>query len=718
MTYETQFTKIERKWQEKWEAEKAFEPQISRNKKKLLLTVPYPYTSGPLHIGHGRTYTIADVYARFKRMQGFNVLWPMSFHITGTPILAVSKRIQQKEAAALQTYTDYISQYEKSKPKIKQILDSFVEPQNVADYFADVIIQDFKSLGFSIDWSRRFTTGDKEYNKFIEWQFYRLKELGLITKGDHTVLYCTSDKNAVGEDDIQNGDTIEPGIQEYVLLKFKLEDSFIIAATLRPETVYGQTNLWVKPDVDYVRFEIRGEKWIGSREFFEKLQHQGKNPKEISKVSGKSLIGKSALAPGINREIIILPADFPNPDIGSGIVTSVPGHSMWDYIALRELKDDKKALKTFGLDLFAVQKVEPISIIKLQGASDLPAKDFVQKLEIKSQKDSVKLNSGTADLYKQEFHVGTMKENCGDVSGMKVAEAKELVKKNLVAAKKAEIFQDVSALELPVKCRCGGKVVVSLLKDQWYINYGDEGWKENTRACFEKMKIIPEMYRPMFDSTINWLHERACARMRGLGTKLPWDQKWIIESLSDSTIYTAFYTVINLIRHHKLKPEQLTQEFWNYVFLGVGTIPEVFKHTGIKSDILKEIHDSFEYWYPCDLRHTAVGHITNHLTFYIFNHVALFSDKFWPVGISLNEFLICEGAKMSKSKGNVIPLADIPRKYGADLYRLYIAGSANLDAVVDWREKNVVSAQKRMNKLYEIADEIIKQNRKPQTANR
>src|SRR3989338_3373455 len=446
MTYETQFIKIERKWQEKWEAEKAFEPQISRNKKKLLLTVPYPYTSGPLHIGHGRTYTIADVYARFKRMQGFNVLWPMSFHITGTPILAVSKRIQQKEAAALQTYTDYISQYEKSKPKIKQILDSFVEPQNVADYFADVIIQDFKSLGFSIDWSRRFTTGDKEYNKFIEWQFYRLKELGLITKGDHTVLYCTSDKNAVGEDDIQNGDTIEPGIQEYVLLKFRLEDSFIIAATLRPETVYGQTNLWVKPDIDYVRFEIRGEKWIGSREFFEKLRHQGKNPKEISKVSGKSLIGKSALAPGINREIIILPADFPNPDIGSGIVTSVPGHSMWDYIALRELKDDKKALKTFGLDLFAVQKVEPISIIKLQGASDLPAKDFVQKLGIKSQKDSVKLNSGTADLYKQEFHVGTMKENCGDVSGMKVAEAKELVKKNLVAAKKAEIFQDVSAL--------------------------------------------------------------------------------------------------------------------------------------------------------------------------------------------------------------------------------------------------------------------------------
>src|SRR3989344_6130049 len=160
MTYETQFIKIERKWQEKWEAEKAFEPQISRNKKKLLLTVPYPYTSGPLHIGHGRTYTIADVYTRFQRMQGLNVLWPMAFHITGTPILAVSKRIAQGDSDAIKTFSEYIGLYETDKKKAKKILDSFVEPQKVADYFASVIIHDFKSLGFSIDWSRRFTTGD------------------------------------------------------------------------------------------------------------------------------------------------------------------------------------------------------------------------------------------------------------------------------------------------------------------------------------------------------------------------------------------------------------------------------------------------------------------------------------------------------------------------------------------------------------------------------
>ena len=83
---EIDFKKIEKKWQERWEKEKTFEPKKSE-KKKVFLTVPYPYTSGPLHIGHGRTYTISDSWIRFKRLQGYNCLWPMAFHISGTPII-------------------------------------------------------------------------------------------------------------------------------------------------------------------------------------------------------------------------------------------------------------------------------------------------------------------------------------------------------------------------------------------------------------------------------------------------------------------------------------------------------------------------------------------------------------------------------------------------------------------------------------------------------
>ena len=82
---EINLNEIEKKWQEKWYGEKAFEPSAEEGRQKFFFTAPYPYASGALHIGHGRTYTNGDVIARYKRMKGFNVLFPMAFHITGTP---------------------------------------------------------------------------------------------------------------------------------------------------------------------------------------------------------------------------------------------------------------------------------------------------------------------------------------------------------------------------------------------------------------------------------------------------------------------------------------------------------------------------------------------------------------------------------------------------------------------------------------------------------
>jgi leucyl-tRNA synthetase len=110
----------------------------------------------------------------------------------------------------------------------------------------------------------------------------------------------------------------------------------------------------------------------------------------------------------------------------------------------------------------------------------------------------------------------------------------------------------------------------------------------------------------------------------------------------------------------------------------------------------------FEYWYPNDQRHTAVGHITNHLTFFIFNHAGIFAKKYWPRMISINEYVIREGAKMSKSKGNVMPLVDIPRKYSADFYRLYIASAADLQGVMDWREEEVKTVGGKLERMFEI----------------
>ncbi len=83
---------VEEKWQKRWDDAKLFQPEVSETK-KYFLTIPYPYASGPAHIGHGRTFTTVDVIARLKRMQGFNVLFPLGIHISGTPILAISLKV-------------------------------------------------------------------------------------------------------------------------------------------------------------------------------------------------------------------------------------------------------------------------------------------------------------------------------------------------------------------------------------------------------------------------------------------------------------------------------------------------------------------------------------------------------------------------------------------------------------------------------------------------
>jgi leucyl-tRNA synthetase len=246
---------IERKWQKKWEEAKAFEADPDASKPKYFITVAYPYPNSPQHIGHGRTYTLADVHARYMRMQGYNVLLPMAFHYTGTPVLAMSKRLAEKDKDLI---NDFINVYKVAKEK----LEEFFEPFNMALYFHREIKTGMKEIGYSIDWRREFTTIDPHYNRFIEWQFEKLRQAGFITRGSHPVGWCPKDGNPVGQHDTK-GD-VEPEIGEFTLIKFKYNEWILPAATLRPETIFGVTNMWLNPEVDYVKAKVDDEKWIVS----------------------------------------------------------------------------------------------------------------------------------------------------------------------------------------------------------------------------------------------------------------------------------------------------------------------------------------------------------------------------------------------------------------------------------------------------------------------
>jgi leucyl-tRNA synthetase len=702
------FRKLEGKWQERWRRAKIFQPKINKRKKKFFFTTPYPYISGSLHIGHGRAVTESDIYVRYMRMKGFNVLYPLAFHITGTPVLGISAAIEACDRSKIDLYSGYVRNYIKSEKAAEKVVASFREPWNIVNFFIPKMVDEYSSLGLSTDWSRCFTTGDPEYQKFITWQFMKYRDSNYLIKGSYPVLYCPQCGNAVGEDDIQDADTNPVTKLEFTLLKFRLDDGLtLVAATLRPETVFGQTNLWVNPETEYVKIAAGDETWVMSREGLEKLSYQKKGLKTLGFVKGKELIGKHAMAPGISRRLIILPSSFAAPDVGSGIVTSVPSDAPYDWMALQDLQRDRETCGKYGLSFDKIRQIKPVPIIDIPGWGDLAAVRIAEQLSLAGQSDP-RLEQATQTIYKEGFHTGVMNANCGKYAGMKVAEAKDAVKRELIESGEADVIYETSRTAF---CRDGTKVVVSVLEDQWFLDFNAAGWKDKAYRCLRTMELLPGTARKLFEDTFEWLDKRPAARRRGLGTPLPFDERWIIESLSDSTIYMSFYIIKNLINKYRIKPRQLIPEFFDYVYLGKGNAAGVGRRSGIKMSVLRQMRQHFDYWYPNDHRHTYVAHLSNHLSFFIFAHAGIFPEKYWPRKISFHGFVQSGGMKMSKSKGNVITLLDVRNTYGADTFRAYISTATNLEGTFDWKGNEAENMQKTLANIQEIALEAIRQRK-------
>lgn len=659
---------VEKKWRKIWEEAKVFEADPDLSKPKFFITTAFPYVNSPQHIGHARTYSITDALARFMRMKGYRVLLPMAWHLTGTPIIAMVKRLASGDR---ELYEDFVKVY-KVPP---EVVETFKDPLTIAHYFEDEIKAGMKEMGYSIDWRREFTTIDPGFNNFIFWQFRKLREKGFIVRGSHPVGWCPSCGQPVGQHDTK-GD-MEPEIGEFMIIKFKLEGAevFLPCATLRPETVFGVTNIWLNPDVEYVEAEVDGEKWIVSPQATNKLNYLGWKVRIVKLLKGAELLGKKVRNP-VNKHVVpTLPARFVDPSNATGVVMSVPAHAPYDYIALRELKKDLEASVKLGLSSETLASIEPIYIIEAQGQPEAPSVRDVDKMGIKDQSDT-RLENLTKEVYKAEFHRGVMKDNTGEFAGMPVALAKKAVEAKLKEAGFATSM--LHLMNSPIYCRCGSEVLVKVLEDQWFIAYEDPSWKEAARECLTLMNIVPKEIKAEFEDVIEWVGRRACARKLGLGTKLPWDKEWIIESLSDSTIYMVYYVLSKYVNAGLLKAEQMNDTFFNYVLLNMGDPRIVNKETGLELSLLEEIRQEVDYFYPVDSRHSGRDLVWNHLTFFIFNHVAIFNRNKWPKQIVVNGSVTMHGRKMSKSFGNIIPLRDAIRTYGADPIRLAVLSGATL----------------------------------------
>lgn len=691
--------RIEEKWQKKWEETKIFEAEPDPKRKKCFVTFPYPYMNGPLHVGHGFTATRVDVYARFKRMQGFNVLFPWAWHWTGQPLAGASERVKLGDEEFIRALREIDGVPEAD-------LKRFVDPVYMATYYTEESRETAKRIGFSVDWRREFHTIMPTFSRFVVWQYERLREKGYVVKGTHPVVWCPHCESPTGDADRQEGEGVSP--EEYIIIKFKFKDAYLPAATFRPETIYGVTNLWIHPDATYVKAKVDNEQWIISQQSAEKLKEQKRKITIAETFKGKEIIGKNCHSPIDNRELPILPGWFVDPNHATGVVYSVPAHAPYDWLALKDLQDKPETLIQFHINPENIKKIKPISMIKVEGFKEYPAIEIVEQLGAKNQHDP-KAEEATKLLYKKEFHSGILKENCREYAGKKVRDIKDTLVQDFKQKGIADVMYD---LPQPVICRCLTPCTVKILEDQWFLKYSDTEWKNKVKEALNQASIYPNTAQQWFIDVIDWLKDWACARKTGLGTPLPWSKGWIVETLSDSTVYMAFYTINKHIKQHNIKPEQLTTSLFDYIFYGKGNIKKIAKETNLNQKTIESMRKEFLYWYPVDLRNSAKELVPNHLTFFLFHHVALFPQKHWPKAIGVNGMLMIEGNKMSKSKGNFVPLRTAIEQYGADATRCaLLLGAEGMDDP-DWRSENVRDIKNKLEAFYRLAENII-ENKQP-----
>jgi len=694
--------KIEKKWQKKWEKTKLFEADVDKKRKKFFTSFIIPYTNGGLHIGHTFTFTRTDAFARFKRMQGFNVLAPMAFHATGETVEGTIERLKNGDKPQIETFKTFGA----SEKDLKNFVKYGAE--FTAKFWAKRLIEDAKDLALSVDWRRSFITAiTPTFCRFIEWQYNTLRKKDFVVQGTHPVIWCPKDQSPTGDHDRLKGEGESP--IEYIIIKFKLESGEIIpCATLRPETVYGVTNIWINPEGKYVGAKVDGESWIVGEKIVEKLKDQLHEVEIISEILPEDLIGKFVINPVNQEKILILPASLVDPTTGTGIVMSVPAHAPYDWIGLKDLQKNEEEIKKYGLDATEVKNIKPISLIKVEGFGEFPAVELCDRMKIANQKEVEKLDKATNELYKKEFHTGVLKELYGDLADKKVSEVKEQMIKKFAEKK---IFESIWEQTAPVVCRCTTPCYVKILENQWFLKFSDEEWKDTVRYAIKEMKFYPEILRQQFLNTVDWLKPKACARKSGLGTRLPWDKNWIVETLGDSTIYMAYYTIARVINERKISAAKLRDEVFDFIFLGKGNLKDVAKKAKLNEKLLKGMKEEFEYFYPVDIRNSGKDLIQNHLTFYLFHHTAIFDEKFWPRAISANGFVNVSGSKMSKSKGNIIPLQDLIDVIGADLVRINIGASNEGVDDADWRDESVASYKERIDYLFDLVSQIKKAKR-------
>ena len=656
MSYD--FSKVEKKWQDKWYKEGTFNAKNDYTNKKWYGLIEFPYPSGQgLHVGHPRSYTALDIIARKRRMQGYNVLFPIGFDAFGLPA----------ENYAIKNHIH---------PKI-------TTEKNIAHFK-----EQLKSLGFSFDWSREINTTDPEYYKWTQWIFIQLYKKGLAYKATMPINFCTGCKVGLANEEVVNGvcercgspvvqkeksqwmlkiteyaqrliddlkdvnylDKIKAqqinwiGRSEGAEVKFKIKDTedTLLVYTTRPDTIFGATYMVVAPEhhlIEKYKEKITNMDEVEEYKRKSSLKSDFERAELNKEKTGVEIKGIKAINPLTGEEIPIWISDYVLITYGTGAIMAVPAHDTRDF----------EFAKKFNLPIKQV-------IMEKPGNYD-PSKECKME-ETELTEAFTDINNGIA--INSDFLNGlTSKEAINKV--IDYIEEKGLGERK--------------------------------------VNYKLRDW------VFSRQRYWGEPIPMVYCEKCGWVP----VPEEELPLRLPDVEDYEPGENGESPLakHEEWINTICPHCHGKARRETDTMPQW------AGSSWYYLRYMDPHNNEALASKEALEYWNQVDWYNGGMEHTTLHLLYSRFWHKFLYDIGVVPTKepyakrTSHGMILGTNGEKMSKSKGNVINPDDIVQEFGADAFRVYEMFMGPFDQTAPWSMESIRGCMKFLDRVWNMQDFLV-----------
>ena len=675
------FKEVEKKWQDKWYAEGTFNAKDDYSKKKWYGLIEFPYPSGQgLHVGHPRSYTALDIIARKRRMQGYNVLFPIGFDAFGLPA----------ENYAIKNH---------------------VHPKITTEKNINHFREQLKSLGFSFDWSREVNTTDPNYYKWTQWIFIQLYKHGLAYKATMPINFCTGCKVGLANEEVVNGvcercgspvvqkeksqwmlritkyaqrliddlddvdflDKIKAqqinwiGRSEGAEVNFKISgtDDNLLIYTTRPDTIFGATYMVVAPEHKLIeKYKDRITNLDEVEEYKRKasLKSDFERSELNKEKTGVEIKGIKAVNPLTNEEIPIWISDYVLITYGTGAIMAVPAHDTRDF----------EFAKKFKLPIV------PVIVPKPEGY-DPKKEDFGMLQELLEAKFT-KLFENEADSKYGITEPFTDVNNGIAVNSefLDGLESKDAIQK---------------AIEYIEEHHLGKRTV----------NYKLRDW------VFSRQRYWGEPIPMVYCEKCGWVP----IPEEELPLKLPDVDDYEPGENGESPL-AKHEEWINTTCPHcggKARRETDTMPQW------AGSSWYYLRYMDPHNDKALASREALEYWSPVDWYNGGMEHTTLHLLYSRFWHKFLYDIGVVPTKepyakrTSHGMILGTNGEKMSKSKGNVINPDDIVEEFGADSFRVYEMFMGPFDQTAPWSMDSIRGCMKFLDRVWNMQDFLVEGDR-------